>query len=229
MRPGYGVRIPTPPPFHNKGNWIFSLAQLGRHLAEQAEELGAMVLPETDAQTLLVSDGAVRGVVTGDKGLGRDGEPSRELRARRRDPCAGDRALGGHPGPPDGGAHRGLRPALAEPAGVEPGREGAVAGRAAARPRHPHAGVAAAGPAKYGESGGSFIYPMGEDQIALGLVVGLDYRDASLSVHDLLQEFKPHPLIRPLLEGGERIGWGAKTIPEGGLYRCRRACRCRAP
>ena len=72
--------------------------------------------------------------------------------------------------------------------------------------------------AKYGESGGSFIYPMGEDQIALGLVVGLDYRDASLSVHDLLQEFKLHPLIRPLLEGGERIGWGAKTIPEGGLY-----------
>ena len=58
---------------------------------------------------------------------------------------------------------------------------------------------------------------MGEDRIALGLVVGLDYRDASLSVHDLLQQFKTHPLIRPLLEGGERIGWGAKTIPEGGL------------
>ena len=58
---------------------------------------------------------------------------------------------------------------------------------------------------------------MGEDRIALGLVVGLDHRDASLSVHDLLQEFKTHPLIRPLLEGGERIGWGAKTIPEGGL------------
>ncbi len=73
--PGYAVRIPTPPPFHNKGNWIFSLAQLGRHLAEQAEELGAMVLPETDAHTLLVADGAVRGVVTGDKGLGREGEP----------------------------------------------------------------------------------------------------------------------------------------------------------
>ena len=71
--------------------------------------------------------------------------------------------------------------------------------------------------AKYGESGGTFIYPMGDDQIALGLVVGLDYTDASLSVHDLLQEFKTHPLIRPLLEGGERIGWGAKTIPEGGL------------
>ena len=86
MRERYAVRIPTPPPFHNKGNWIFSLAQLGRYLAEQAEELGAMVLPETDAQTLLVSDGAVRGVVTGDKGLDRDGEPTRQLRARRRDP-----------------------------------------------------------------------------------------------------------------------------------------------
>ena len=67
--------IPTPPPFHNKGNWIFSLSQLGRYLGEQAEELGAMLLPETDAQKLLVSDGAVRGVMTGDKGLDRDGEP----------------------------------------------------------------------------------------------------------------------------------------------------------
>ena len=58
---------------------------------------------------------------------------------------------------------------------------------------------------------------MGEDMIAIGFVVGLDYHDASLSAHDLLQQFKTHPLIRPLLEGGERIGWGAKTIPEGGL------------
>src|SRR6478735_8490653 len=75
MRERHAIRIPTPPPFHNKGNWIFSLAQLGRHLAERAEELGVMVLPETDAHTLLVSDGAVRGIVTGDKGLDRDGQP----------------------------------------------------------------------------------------------------------------------------------------------------------
>ena len=70
---------------------------------------------------------------------------------------------------------------------------------------------------KYREFGGSFIYPMGEDMVTLGMVVGLDYRDAELSVHDLLQELKTHPKIRRILEGGERLEWGAKTIPEGGF------------
>jgi electron-transferring-flavoprotein dehydrogenase len=71
--------------------------------------------------------------------------------------------------------------------------------------------------AKYREFGGSFIYPMGEDMLTLGMVVGLDYRDVELSVHDVLQELKTHPLVRKLLEGGERVEWGAKTIPEGGF------------
>jgi electron-transferring-flavoprotein dehydrogenase len=72
--------------------------------------------------------------------------------------------------------------------------------------------------AKYREFGGSFIYPMGDDMLTIGMVVGLDYRDAELSAHDLLQELKTHPKIRKLLDGGERIGWGAKTIPSGGYY-----------
>ena len=71
--------------------------------------------------------------------------------------------------------------------------------------------------AQYREFGGSFIYPMGDDMVTLGMVVGLDYRDVELSVHDLLQELKTHPLVRELLDGGERVAWGAKTIPEGGL------------
>ena len=71
--------------------------------------------------------------------------------------------------------------------------------------------------ARYREFGGSFVYPMGDDMVTIGMVVGLDYRDAALSVHDLLQELKTHPRIRPILEGGERIAWGAKTIPEGGF------------
>jgi electron-transferring-flavoprotein dehydrogenase len=218
MRPGYGIRIPTPPPFHNKGNWIFSLAQLGRHLAEQAEALGAMVLPETDAHTLLVSDGAVRGVVTGAKGLGRDGEPlgtyepGSEIHAQATVLSEGTQ---GH-----------LTAALTEAFGLHSQNPqvwslGVKELWRVARPldRVIHTlGWPLRAAAKYGESGGSFIYPMGDDRIALGLVVGLDHRDATLSVHDLLQEFKTHPLIRPLLEGGERIGWGAKTIPEGGLY-----------
>jgi electron-transferring-flavoprotein dehydrogenase len=73
------------------------------------------------------------------------------------------------------------------------------------------------GGARYREFGGSFIYPMGEDQVALGMVVGLDYSDAELSVHDVLQELKTHKLVRKILEGGERVEWGAKTIPEGGF------------
>ena len=70
---------------------------------------------------------------------------------------------------------------------------------------------------KYREFGGSFIYPMGDDMVTIGMVVGLDYRDSELSVHDLLQELKTHPRVRKLLEGGERVQWGAKTIPEGGF------------
>jgi electron-transferring-flavoprotein dehydrogenase len=72
-------------------------------------------------------------------------------------------------------------------------------------------------PRRLREFGGSFIYPMGEDMVTIGMVVGLDYRDAELSVHDLLQELKTHRKVRRILEGGERIGWGAKTIPEGGF------------
>jgi electron-transferring-flavoprotein dehydrogenase len=70
---------------------------------------------------------------------------------------------------------------------------------------------------KYREFGGSFIYPMGDDMVTIGMVVGLDYRDAELSVHDVLQELKTHPRVRAILEGGERVQWGAKTIPEGGF------------
>ena len=217
MREGFAVHIPTPPPFHNKGNWIFSLSQLGRYLADQAEELGAMLLPETDAQTLLVSDGAVRGVRTGDKGLDRDRqpgpsyEPGAEIHARATvlsEGTQGHLAMAA-------GEHFGLprrNPQIYSLGVKEVWR--------VAKPldRVVHTlGWPLRASAKSGESGGSFIYPMGEDMVAIGFVVGLDYHDASLSPHDLLQQFKTHKLIRPLLEGGERIAWGAKTIPEGGL------------
>jgi electron-transferring-flavoprotein dehydrogenase len=66
--------------------------------------------------------------------------------------------------------------------------------------------------------GGSFVYPMADDLIAIGLVVGLDYEDARFDVHEALQRMKLHPLFRPYLEGGEMVEWGAKTIPEGGFY-----------
>jgi electron-transferring-flavoprotein dehydrogenase len=72
--------------------------------------------------------------------------------------------------------------------------------------------------AKYREFGGSFIYPMGEDKVSMGLVVGLDYRDARFSVHDALQGLKSHPMVAKIIEGGKRVGWGAKTIPSGGYW-----------
>jgi electron-transferring-flavoprotein dehydrogenase len=77
--------------------------------------------------------------------------------------------------------------------------------------------------ARYREFGGSFVYPMGDELVSLGMVVGLDYRDVELSVHDLLQELKTHPLVRAVLDGGERVAWGAKTIPEGGFVALPRA------
>src|SRR5215211_2439945 len=71
---------------------------------------------------------------------------------------------------------------------------------------------------KWNEFGGSFIYPMGEDKVCIGFVAGLDYTDATFSVHDTLQLFKTHPFVQKILEGGKRVGWGAKTIPSGGFW-----------
>ncbi len=77
--------------------------------------------------------------------------------------------------------------------------------------------------AKYHQIGGSWIYPMkdektGEDLVSIGFVIDLDYADATTSAHDLLQQFKTHPLVRKILEGGERVTWGAKAIPAGGYW-----------
>ncbi len=72
--------------------------------------------------------------------------------------------------------------------------------------------------ASYGEFGGSFIYPMGDDLVAIGFVAGLEAKDVEFSVHDVLQEFKTHRLVWKILGGGERVAWGAKTITEGGYY-----------
>ena len=211
------VRIPAPPTMRNHGNYVASLSQLGRWLGEQAEEVGVTILPETAATELLVSDGRVRGVRTGDKGRGREGEPLPNF----------------EPG----------ADVVARVTVLAEGTQGHLTGVALQRfglhgenpqvwalgvkevwrvPRPLRRVIHTMGwplrpTARYREFGGSFVYPMGEDMVTIGMVVGLDYRDAELSVHDLLQELKTHPKIRPILEGGERLAWGAKTIPEGGF------------
>jgi electron-transferring-flavoprotein dehydrogenase len=210
-------RIPTPPTMKNEGNYIASLSQLGRWLAEQAEQAGAMILPETSAVKLLVQDGRVLGVRTGDKGRGRDGEelanfePGADVVARVTVLSEGTQ---GH-----------LTGAALERFGLH-GKNPQVWALGVkevwrvAKPldRVIHTmGWPLRGGARYREFGGSFIYPLGDDMVSLGMVVGLDYRDVELSVHDVLQELKTHPLVRQLLDGGERLEWGAKTIPEGGF------------
>ncbi|TMK28288.1 MAG: electron transfer flavoprotein [Actinobacteria bacterium] len=211
------LRIPTPPTMQNDGNHVASLARLGRWLAEQAEESGAMLLPETPAHTLLVDGGRARGVRTGDKGRGRNGEelgnfePGADVVARVTVLAEGTQ---GH-----------LTGVALERFGLQSENPqvwalGVKEVWKVAKPldRVIHTmGWPLRPQAKYREFGGSFIYPMGDDMVTLGMVVGLDYRDVELSVHDLLQELKTHTLVRGILEGGERVAWGAKTIPEGGF------------
>jgi electron-transferring-flavoprotein dehydrogenase len=211
-------RIPTPPPFHNKGNWVFSLSRLTRWLADQAEQLGAMPLPETDVQKLLVRDGSVVGVRTGDKGRGRDGEPLGSFEPGAELVARATVLAEGVQGMLAGAAFDHFGVAGDNPQIYALGvKEIWKVPRALDRVIHT-LGWPLRARARFHEFGGSFVYPMGEDTVTVGFVAGLDATDATLSVHDLLQELKLHPLVRRILEGGERIGWGAKAIPEGGFW-----------
>jgi electron-transferring-flavoprotein dehydrogenase len=209
---------PTPPPFRNHGNHVTSIAQLGRWLGEKAEEGGVYILGETAAATLLVEDGRVVGVRSGDKGRGRNGEelsnfePGADLIAKATVLCEGTQ---GHL---TGAAIRHFELGSEDPQQWELGvKEVWEVEKPLDRVIHTM-GWPLHFAAKYREFGGSFIYPMGEDRISMGLVVGLDYRDARFSVHDALQQLKLHPLVAGLIEGGKRVGWGAKTLPSGGLW-----------
>ena len=214
---GSSFPLPTPPTMKNDGNHVASLSQLGRWLAGEAEAAGALILPETAAQQLLVQDGRVVGVRTGDKGRGRGGEAlpnfeqGPELRARVTVLAEGTQGHLTGAALDRFGLH-GANPQVWALGVKEVWR--------VAKPlrRVIHSmGWPLRGGARYREFGGSFIYPYGDDMVTVGIVVGLDYRDAELSAHDLLQELKTHPLLREILDGGERLEWGAKTIPEGGF------------
>ena len=214
---GNALRIPPPPTMRNHGNWVFSLSQLGRFLGERAEESGTTILPETTGYKLLVQHGRVVGVRTGDKGRGREGEPLANFEPGADIVAKVTVLAEGTQGHLTGVAldHFGLRGA--EPQVWELGvKEIWRMPRTLDRVIHTM-GWPLRTAARYREFGGSFVYPMGDDMLTIGMVVGLDYRDVELSVHDTLQELKTHPKIRKLLAGGERIGWGAKTIPSGGF------------
>jgi electron-transferring-flavoprotein dehydrogenase len=216
LTPKRHLRIPAPPTMWNHNHHVASISEIGRWLAERAEELGATIVPETSARTLLVSGGRVLGVRTGDRGRGKDGselpnyEPGSDLQARVSILAEGTQGhLAGVASARFGLASRPQTYAL----GV---KEVWEVPRPLGRVIHTM-GWPLRGSKQAREFGGSFIYPLGEDKVAIGMVVGLDYTDATLSVHDLLQELKTHPFVRRILEGGTRVAWGAKTIPEGGF------------
>ena len=220
------VPIPFVPNFKNHGNEVISVSALARYQQAQAEEAGAYVLTETAATQLIVEDGAVVGVRSGDKGRGKEGqelsnfEPGTDIKAEVT--VLGE-GCWGH-----------LTGAAIKEFGLAEGREpqvwelGVKEVWKVTKPldRVIHTFVQPwplkMSP-KYGQLGGTWIYPMkdektGDDLVSIGFVVDLNYKDATTSAHDLLQTFKLHPLVRGILEGGERVAWGAKALPGGGYW-----------
>jgi electron-transferring-flavoprotein dehydrogenase len=219
------LRIPPPPPQRNHGNEVVSVSALCRYMQARAEEAGAYLLTETAATQLIVSDGAVAGVRSGDKGRGKEGEelgnfePGTDIAARATVLAEG---CWGH-----------LTDAAVREFDLDEGREPQVwelgvkevwkVARPLDRVIHTVAGWPLKISAKYHQIGGSWIYPMvdektGEDLVSIGFVLDLDYADATSSAHDFLQQFKTHPMVRDILDGGERVSWGAKAIPAGGYW-----------
>jgi electron-transferring-flavoprotein dehydrogenase len=210
--------VPMPPNFRNHGNYVTSIAKLGRFLGERAEEAGVYLLTETAADKLLVSDRIVRGVRSGDKGRGRDGEELANFEPGSDVVAKATVLAEGTQGHLTGAAidYFGLDGLL--PQRWELGvKEVWEVAKPLDRVIHTM-GWPLRKRAKRNEFGGSFIYPMGDDKVCIGFVVGLDYTDATFSCHDALQQLKTHPFVRKILDGGTRVGWGAKTIPSGGFW-----------
>jgi electron-transferring-flavoprotein dehydrogenase len=220
--PEGAVSVPAmlaPSPMHNKGNYVASLGSLCRWLGEQAEEAGVDIFAGYPAAELLIGEtGRVEGVITGDMGLGRDGEekatfePGIELRGRYTLFAEGCR---GHLGKQlieryelDQGCdpqHYGLGIKELWQIDGDKHRPGAVL-HGAGWPL-----------TEGGASGGSFLYHAAEAQVAVGLIVDLNYANPHISPFEEFQRFKQHPQIRTVLEGGKRLSYGARAITKGGL------------
>ncbi|MDX1408942.1 MAG: NAD(P)/FAD-dependent oxidoreductase, partial [Saprospiraceae bacterium] len=211
-------RLPTPPQMHNTGNYIVSLGNVVRWLGEQAESLGIEIYPGFAASEVLFNeDGSVRGVATGDMGIGKDGQhtdhyqPGIELHARQTvfaEGCRGSltKELFDHFDLRTGVDPQTYGIGIKELWEVDPARhqEGLV--------------IHTVGwPLDRETYGGSFLYHLENHQVAVGFVVGLDYRNPFLSPYEEFQRFKTHPAIRECFRDGRRISYGARAISEGGL------------
>jgi len=215
-------RLPTPPQMNNHGNYIVSLGSVCRWLGKQAEELGVEIYPGFAAAEVLYHDegemrGAVKGVATGDMGVGRDGtktdawQPGIELHARQTvfaEGCRGSltKTLFQRFNLRDGVDPQCFGIGIKELWEVDPAKH------------QPGLVVHTTGwPMDSSTYGGSFLYHMENNQVAVGFVVGLDYKNPYLSPFDEFQRFKLHPAIRPYFEGGRRIAYGARALAEGGF------------
>jgi electron-transferring-flavoprotein dehydrogenase len=220
------VPIPFVPNFKNHGNEIVSVSALARYQARMAEEAGAYILTETSATQLIVEDGKVVGVRSGDKGRGKDGEPQSNFEPGTDIKARVTVLAEGCWGHLTGAAIKefeladGREPQVWELGVKEVWKVPKPLDRVIHTFTQPWPMKIAP---KYGQLGGTWMYPMkdektGEDLVSIGFVVDLNYRDATTSAHDLLQQFKLHPLVKGILEGGQRVAWGAKALPGGGYW-----------
>jgi len=209
---------PPPPNFRKEGTYTLSVSKLGRFLADKAEEAGVYILSETAATKLLVEDRIVKGVRSGDRGRGKEGEELGNFEPGSDVVAKATVLAEGTIGHLTYAAYDYFDMHGSDPQAWELGvKEIWEVPKPLDRVIHTLGWPLRWSP-RYKEAGGSFIYPMGEDKVCFGLVVGLDYTDATFSVHDELQKFKKHPFISKIIEGGKRVGWGAKTIPSGGYW-----------
>jgi len=210
--------LPTPPQMHNKGNYIISLGNFCRWLGGQAEALGVEVYPGFPAASVLYhEDGSVRGVATGDMGIGKDGEktdsymPGMDLLAKQTIFAEGCR---GH-----------LTKTLFETFSLREGKDPQTYAIGIKElwdiePEKSKPGLvwhSVGWPLNTDTYGGSFLYHLTGNQVAVGYVVGLDYQNPHLSPFEEFQRFKTHPDVRSVFEGGRRVSYGARALNEGGF------------
>ncbi len=213
-----GRKLPTPPQMHNKGNYIVSLGKVCRWLGEQAEALGVEIYPGfAAAEVLYNGDGSVKGVATGDMGIGKGGDqtgnyqPGMELHARQTIFAEGCR----------GSLTKELFKKFNLRDGVDPQTYGIGIKELWEVPPEQHQPgliIHTVGwPLPSDTYGGSFLYHLEDNMVAVGFVVGLDYKNPWLSPYEEFQRYKTHPAIRKHLEGGRRISYGARALSEGGF------------
>ena len=212
------IKLPTPPTMNNHGNYIISLGNLCRWLGQQAEGLGVEIYPGfAAAEVLYREDGSVKGVATGDMGIGKDGQhtenyqPGMELHAQQTIFAEGCR----------GSLTKTLMQKFRLRDGVDPQAYGiGIKELWEVKPERHQAGLivhTTGWPVDSRTYGGSFLYHLENNQVAVGFVVGLDYENPWISPFDEFQRFKTHPSIRGFFEDGRRIAYGARAISEGGF------------